>query len=94
MVGRNPVIRRLEEHQARLPAGRPAVRGRVGDMALFDLGIRYPLIYISASTFFLLTSQEAHVSCFRSAARHLLPDGRLLIEAAVPYASCMAAERH
>ncbi|WP_329385534.1 hypothetical protein [Streptomyces sp. NBC_01716] len=75
------------------PAGRPAVRARVGDMALFDLGIRYPLIYISASTFFLLTSQQAQVSCFRSAARHLTPDGRLVIEAAVPHTSGMAAER-
>lgn len=87
------MIRRLEEHQARLLADRPAVRARIGDMALFDLGIRYPLIYISASTFFLLTSQEAQVSCFRSAARHLTPDGHFVIEAAVPHASGMAAER-
>ncbi|MFJ8842855.1 class I SAM-dependent DNA methyltransferase [Streptomyces cyaneofuscatus] len=86
------MIRRLEERAVEA-APRSPVRAVTGDMAAFDLGEVFPLIYMSVSTIFLLTSQEDQVGCFRSAARHLRTDGRFVIEAAVPHASGMAVQR-
>lgn len=86
------MIRRVAQRAAETQP-RSSVQARLGDMARFDLGELYPLIYVSVSTFFLLTTQEQQISCFRSASRHLLPEGRFVIEAAVPYASGIAAER-
>ncbi|MFD4482371.1 class I SAM-dependent DNA methyltransferase [Streptomyces sp. NPDC058257] len=86
------MIERLEERAAQDPP-RVAVRAIAGDMARFDLGELFPLIYVSVSTIFLLTSQADQVACFRSAAKHLGPEGRFVVEAAVPYASGLAAER-
>ncbi|MFG3126717.1 class I SAM-dependent DNA methyltransferase [Streptomyces tendae] len=87
------MISRLEEHQEQTPEGRSPVQARIGDMARFELGTHYPLVYVIASAFFLLTKQEDQVSCFRSAAKHLTPRGRFVVEAAVPHASGMASER-
>ncbi|MFI7088122.1 class I SAM-dependent DNA methyltransferase [Streptomyces anulatus] len=86
------MIRRVEQRAAEA-APRAPVRAVTGNMAGFDLGEAFPLIYMSVSTFFLLTRQEDQVDCFRSAARHLRPGGRFVIEAAVPYASGMANDR-
>ncbi|MGW1295876.1 class I SAM-dependent DNA methyltransferase [Streptomyces sp. NPDC002533] len=86
------MIERLEKHAAQNPPCVP-VRALVGDMARFDLGALFPLVYVSVSTIFLLTSQDDQVSCFRSAAKHLRPDGRFVVEAAAPYASGLATER-
>lgn len=87
------MISRLEARQEQTPEGRSPVQARIGDMARFELGTHYPLVYVIASTFFLLTKQEDQVSCFRSAAKHLAPRGRFVVEAAVPHASGMACER-
>ncbi|MEU8560572.1 class I SAM-dependent methyltransferase [Streptomyces cyaneofuscatus] len=86
------MIARLEGRAAQNPPG-VAVRAVAGDMARFDLGELFPLIYVSVSTIFLLTSQADQVACFRSAAKHLGPDGRFVVEAAVPYASGLATQR-
>ncbi len=45
---------------------------------------KFTLIYVVFNTFFQATSQEAQISCFRSAAEHLADDGVFLIEAFVP----------
>ncbi|MFD7016653.1 class I SAM-dependent DNA methyltransferase [Streptomyces sp. NPDC059928] len=87
------MISRLEARQEQTPEGRSPVQARIGDMARFDLGTHYPLVYVIASTFFLLANQEDQVSCFRSVARHLTPQGRFVVEAAVPHASGMASKR-
>jgi len=80
------MLRLLDERRGRLP-----VEGVLGDMADFDLGgRRFSLVYVVASSFFLLATQAAQVSCLRSAASHLLPGAHLVIEAAVPHASRMA----
>ncbi|MDJ0466072.1 class I SAM-dependent methyltransferase [Streptomyces sp. H27-C3] len=87
------MINRLEEYQKQTPEGRSPVQARIGDMARFDLGTHYPLVYVIASTLFLLTEQEDQVSCFRSAARHLTPQGQFVVEPAVPHTSGMSSER-
>ncbi|MCX4664062.1 class I SAM-dependent methyltransferase [Streptomyces uncialis] len=86
------MIEQLEERADQGPPRSP-VRAVRGDMAGFDLGELFPLVYVSVSTIFLLTSQEEQVACFRSAARHLRPGGRFVVEAAVPHTSGLAAER-
>ncbi|MFG3293453.1 class I SAM-dependent DNA methyltransferase [Streptomyces sp. NPDC048179] len=87
------MISRLEERQEQMPEERSPVQARIGDMARFELGTHYPLVYVIASAFFLLTKQEDQVSCFRSAAKHLTSQGRFVVEAAVPHTSGMASER-
>lgn len=69
------------------------VKGILADMAKFDLGQKFELIYVVASSFFLLPTQAMQVECFRSVARHLVPGGSFVLEAAVPHASGLAAER-
>ncbi|GGU55798.1 methyltransferase [Streptomyces albospinus] len=83
----------LEARQEQTPGGRSLVQARIGNMARFDLGTHYPLVYVIASTLFFLTTQEDQVSCFRSVARHLSPQGRFVVEAAVPQTSGLASER-
>lgn len=66
-------------------AGDLPIRARVTDMAQFDTGTeRYRLVFVAASTLFLLGTQQRQVSCFRSVAAALAPGGRFLVEAAVP----------
>lgn len=82
------MLKRLHQRAAGLP-----VEGVLADMAQFDLGRRFDLIFIVASSFFLLPSQEMQVACFRSAASHLADGGKLVIEAAMPIASGLAGPR-
>ncbi|MGP4011413.1 class I SAM-dependent DNA methyltransferase [Streptomyces sp. 4N124] len=78
------MIRRLEERRGVLP-----IEARIADMADFAMPEQFPLIYVVASTFYLLTTSERQMSCLRSCFRALTPDGRLVIEAAVPGTSAL-----
>lgn len=69
------------------------VTGIRADMASFDLGSKFRLIYIVASSFFLLPTQALQVACFQSAARNLAEDGVFVVEAAMPLASGLAGPR-
>jgi ubiquinone/menaquinone biosynthesis C-methylase UbiE len=82
------MLKQLHERTGDLP-----VSGRHADMAEFDLGQRFPLVYIVASSFFLLPTQELQVACFASAARHLTDGGRFVVEAAMPQGSGLAGPR-
>ena len=44
----------------------------------------FAAVLIAFSTLFLLTSQELQIRCLANAARHLRPDGALILEAFVP----------
>ncbi len=55
-----------------------------GSFAEFELAGRYSLIYVVFNTFFALLTQADQISCFRSVAQHLMPDGVFALEAFVP----------
>ena len=54
------------------------------DIADFEVAHRYAVIILAVSTLFMLPDRAAQMKCLRCAARHLLPDGLLVIEAFVP----------
>lgn len=56
----------------------------VGDMATATAPGRYSLVYLVYNTISNLLDQAEQVSCFRNAARHLVPGGRFVIELWVP----------
>ncbi|MGI5196599.1 class I SAM-dependent DNA methyltransferase [Streptomyces sp. CA-288835] len=78
------MTRRLMERRGDLP-----VAIQIADMADFEVPEPYPLIYVVAGTFYLLTTPERQISCLLSCARSLTTDGRLVIEAAVPGTSAL-----
>ncbi len=55
-----------------------------GDMATTTAPGEYTLVYLVFNTIGNLLSQAEQVACFRNAARHLTPGGRLVIELGVP----------
>ncbi|MFI1868278.1 class I SAM-dependent DNA methyltransferase [Streptomyces jumonjinensis] len=82
------MLRQLKGRAQGLP-----VVGHCADMANFDLGRQFSLVYTVASSFFLLPTQEMQVACFASAARHLADGGTFVIEAAMPLSSGLAGPR-
>jgi SAM-dependent methyltransferase len=71
---------------ARLRAkpGGEAIPVTIGDMATTTMDGSFSLVYLVFNTIMNLTSQEAQVSCFGNAARHLEPGGCFVIECRVP----------
>ncbi|MBA2768964.1 MAG: class I SAM-dependent methyltransferase [Sporichthyaceae bacterium] len=57
----------------------------VGDFSRANTGKDdYSLVVLAINTIFALPSQEAQVSCFQNASRHLVTGGRFVVEAWVP----------
>jgi SAM-dependent methyltransferase len=56
----------------------------VGDFAKVDAGRDFALVVLAVNTIFALPDQQAQVSCFANAARHLARGGRFVVEAWVP----------
>ena len=55
------------------------------DMADFDLGrTDFALVFVAANSLFLLLSQDLQLACFESAARHVRPGGRFVVECFIP----------
>lgn len=71
---------------ARLAAkpGGDKVHAVLADMAEVPVDGEFDLIYVVASTFFGLLTQEAQLGCLTRAAARLAPGGKLLVEAFVP----------
>ena len=70
--------------ELRRKPGGPDIPVAMDDFADFSLDSRYEVVYVVFNTFFNLTSQDAQVRCFASAARHLTAGGVFVIEAFVP----------
>jgi SAM-dependent methyltransferase len=64
--------------------GAEAVTAWTADMASFTCNSCYSLVYVLASTFLMLLTEEEQRGCLRSVARCLLPDGLFVLEAEVP----------
>jgi SAM-dependent methyltransferase len=56
----------------------------VGDMATARVPGEHTLVYLVDNTISNLLTQDAQVECFRNAARHLAPGGRIVVEHWVP----------
>lgn len=56
----------------------------LADMANFDLGRTFDVVFVAFNTLFNLTSHEAQRSCLLAVARHLADGGHFLVEAIVP----------
>jgi SAM-dependent methyltransferase len=71
---------------ARLRAkpGGDAIDVTVGDFATTRVEGTFSLVYLVFNTIMNLTTQDAQVACFQSAADHLEPGGCFLIEVMVP----------
>jgi SAM-dependent methyltransferase len=68
----------------RAKPGGDAIPVTIGDMADVPVDSEFALVFVTFNTFFMLTSQEAQVRCFRNVAAHLAPGGRFVIRAFVP----------
>ncbi|MBW4718006.1 class I SAM-dependent DNA methyltransferase [Saccharothrix obliqua] len=65
------------------PGGdRPGVT--IGDFATTRVDGEFSLVYLVYNTIMNLTSQDAQVDCFRTAAAHLAPGGTFVVEVGVP----------
>ena len=70
--------------QLRTKAGEAAIPVIAGDMATARVPGRYTLVYLVYNAISALLTQGEQVACFRNAARHLVPGGRVVIELWVP----------
>ncbi|WP_101439181.1 class I SAM-dependent DNA methyltransferase [Amycolatopsis echigonensis] len=71
---------------ARLRAkpGGDAIDVTIGDFATARVAGAFSVVYLVYNTIGNLTSQEAQVACFRTAAAHLEPGGCFVVEVGVP----------
>ncbi len=56
----------------------------IGDMTSVRLGTEFDLVFLVFNTIMNMTSQDGQVEIFRTAAAHLRPGGRFLVEVMVP----------
>jgi len=56
----------------------------IGDFVELSLAERFAVVYVPFNTFFGLLSQDDQITCMRSVAWHLTPEGAFVIEAFVP----------
>ncbi|WP_329127358.1 class I SAM-dependent methyltransferase [Streptomyces sp. NBC_01465] len=81
------MVRHLAERTGDLP-----VDYRLADMASFTLPGRHTLVYVVASTFYLLASAERQQGCLNCCGRALMAGGRLVVEASVPGSAALPLE--
>lgn len=70
--------------QLRTKADAASIPVIVGDMATATAPGEYSVVYLVYNTIANLLTQAEQVTCFRNAARHLIPGGRFVIELWVP----------
>jgi Methyltransferase domain len=70
--------------ELRKKPGGGQIRVVQGDMASADMGKTYSLVFLVFNTIMNLTTQEAQVSCFRNASRHLALGRKFVVDVMVP----------
>jgi SAM-dependent methyltransferase len=70
--------------QMRKKPGGDSIPITIGDMADVPVDGTFSLVFVVFNTFFMLTTQDAQLRCFRNVAAHLQPGGRFLLHAFVP----------
>ena len=70
--------------QMRKKPGGEGVTVTIGDMADVPVDGTFSLVFVVFNTFFMLTTQDAQLRCFRNVAAHLQPGGRFLVHCFVP----------
>ncbi|RKR73400.1 class I SAM-dependent DNA methyltransferase [Frondihabitans australicus] len=73
-----------EAMAAKLREKSPDLPVTMGDMSSTRVDGDFSLVYLVYNTIGNLWTQDAQVSCFRNAARHLTPGGRFVVEVGVP----------
>ena len=64
--------------------GGAAIEVTIGDFSKVRVGASFALAYLVYNTIENLTTQDAQVACFENVARHLAPNGKFVIECAIP----------
>lgn len=64
---------------------------RAGDMAQFELGRQFPLIFSASNSLLHLHATSNLLSCFRSVRRHLQPGGRFAFDVFNPSVRMLAS---
>jgi SAM-dependent methyltransferase len=64
--------------------GGEKVHVTLGDMVEVPVDGTFPLVYVVANSFFVISTQERQVRCLQNVADHLEPGGRFLLECFVP----------
>jgi SAM-dependent methyltransferase len=70
--------------QMRKKPGGDGITVTIGDMADVPVDGKFSLVFVVFNTFFMLTTQDVQLRCFRNVAAHLQPGGRFLLHAFVP----------
>lgn len=73
------MVQKLREKEA----GKP-LEVQIGDMTSTRVSGEFSLVFLVFNTIDNLTTQEAQISCFENAARHLDTNGRFLVETQIP----------
>ena len=81
------MTKHLMDRRGELP-----IQVQIGDMASYETPRSYDVVYVIASTFFLLLTQERQFDCLASSARALAPAGQLVVETAVPGTSALSLD--
>jgi len=68
----------------RAKPGGDAIPVTIGDFATTRIPGDFSLVYLVFNVISNLTSQDEQVECFRNAAAHLVPGGRVVVELGVP----------
>lgn len=81
----------LARARAKFDAHGVEVPLREGDMADFDLGRRFGLVFVTGNSLTHLHRADEIVSCFRAVCRHLAPDARFAFDVFNPSVQYLAA---
>ncbi|PST20757.1 class I SAM-dependent methyltransferase [Mesorhizobium plurifarium] len=69
----------------RASSGGDAITSHLGDMAQFDLGTQFDLVYCINNTFSHMVTVEQQLGCLASIVKSLRPNGRFVIHLNYPY---------
>jgi SAM-dependent methyltransferase len=89
LAGRGVPVHGIELSRAmaarlRAKPGGDAIGVTIGDFATTRVPGPFSLVFLVYNTIMNLTTQDAQVDCFRTAAEHLAPGGRFVIEVHLP----------